>query len=106
LGARSGWDSGNRRDLRCNIVKEAQEELGLKNISPVRMEKYRVALSHDNHFTQWYAMVMDQPAEDFKIKRDEVEEVRWFGKADLQDAVNKTPQEFLPNIKKWVEIFA
>ena len=89
-----------------NIIKEAEEELGLKNITPIRTEKYRVSLPHDNHFTQWYTLTLDQPAKDFIIKKDEVEEVKWFGKAELQDAVNKTPQEFLPNIKKWVKIFA
>ena len=59
-----------------NIVKEADEELGIKNIKPKKMFKELVNGKH-KHFTQWFFMTLDKDLSEFKIKTDEVEEVKW-----------------------------
>jgi isopentenyldiphosphate isomerase len=58
-----------------NIIKEAEEEIGLKDIKPNIGPKIRVASEH-NHFTQYYTLTIDQAADDFVIEEDEVEQVK------------------------------
>jgi isopentenyldiphosphate isomerase len=46
-----------------NIIKEATEEVGLKDIKPQKSKKVRVTLAtgDHNHFTQWFTLVVDKP---------------------------------------------
>ncbi|HEY5695510.1 MAG TPA: NUDIX domain-containing protein [Candidatus Saccharimonadales bacterium] len=77
-----------------NIVKEAEEEIGLKDIQPKKSQKIRVTGEH-NHFTQWYTLVCDKPAEDFVIQEDEVEQVKWFTRAELTRELQEHPEKYL-----------
>jgi len=82
-----------------NIKKEAQEELGIKDISFTKGPK--ILTSDDyNHFTQWYTVVIDKDASDFVIQEDEVEEVGWFYKDEL-----KLDGEFIPKMRIYLELF-
>ena len=65
-----------------NIIKEAEEEIGLAGIEPALGPK---RLRHDeyNYFCQWYTLVVDKSAEDFIIQEEEVERVKWFTREEL-----------------------
>lgn len=69
-----------------NIIKEAEEELGLKNIKPKKGPKKRVKSPH-NHFTQWFMLKIDKPINKFKTQKEEVEEVKWFSKSELKELI-------------------
>lgn len=77
-----------------NILKEADEEIGLKNINPMLGPKRRVSDEY-NYFCQWYKLTIDKSAEDFTIQEEEVEQVRWFSKAELQKELREYPERFL-----------
>jgi hypothetical protein len=49
-----------------NIIKEAEEEVGLKNIHPRVGPKRRVSDGY-NYFCQWYTLTVDKPAEDYTV---------------------------------------
>ena len=51
-----------------NIIKETEEEIGLKDIKPTKSTKRHYTGEH-NYFTQWYTLAVDKPAKDFIIKR-------------------------------------
>jgi len=87
-----------------NIIKETEEEIGLKNIKLELGPKVRRTGEYE-HFTQWFTITMDKEANEFKIQEDEVEEVKWFTKEELIKRLNVSPEEFLPSMKEYLELF-
>lgn len=83
-----------------NIIKEAEEEIGLKDIKPQKSKKLRVtvATGDHNHFTQWYTLVIDKPAEDFVIQQEEVEQVRWLRRDELEKELREHPEQYLSGL--------
>lgn len=86
-----------------NIIKEAKEEIGLKHIKPTLGPKLEITDSH--HFTQWFTLKVDESISDFKIQTDEVEEIKWFTPQELKNKLQRQPEELLPRMKKYFELF-
>jgi len=87
-----------------NIIKEAEEELGLKNIKPKIGPKTKT----DNeyyHFTQWFTLNVNSDITQLKIQEDEIEEVKWFSPQELKKQLQENPDEFLPTMRKYFELF-
>jgi len=87
-----------------NIIKEAEEELGLMNIKPKLGTKIKVD-DKFHHFTQWYTLTIDKNINEFKIQEDEVEEIKWFSPKEFKKELMEHPEEFLPRMKKYLELF-
>lgn len=87
-----------------NIIKETEEELGLQGITCSLGPKEKVEGKH-KHFTQWYSCVVDKPIEAFTIQEEEVAEVKWFGKDELEEQLEKNPEEFLTAVKRMMALF-
>jgi len=87
-----------------NIIKEAEEELGLKNIKPKLGPKTKTD-NEFHHFTQWHTLNVDKDINEFKIREDEVEEIKWFSPEELKKRLQKHPEEFLPTMNKYFELF-
>ena len=85
-----------------NIYKEAREELGLENLVFEKGPK-KLSQSKWNYFVQQYFLKIDKPADEFKIQKEEVVEVRWFAKEQLKKLVSENPDDFLSGIKRFVE---
>ena len=83
-----------------NVVKEAEEEIGLVGIKPAKGPKRRVSGQYD-YFVQWYTLSVDKAAEDFVIRKEEVEQVRWFTRPELERAIAEHPDQYLPNLH-WI----
>jgi isopentenyldiphosphate isomerase len=66
-----------------NIIKEAEEEIGLKSLKFTQDRKLRRSNEH-KYFVQWFTVVVEH---DYPfIKNDEeVDEVRWFSKDEIID---------------------
>lgn len=77
-----------------NIVKEAEEEIGLSGVQPQISKKQRISGEH-NHFTQWYTLTLNKPAEQFKIQEEEVEQVKWFTRNELKHELTENPDQYL-----------
>ncbi|MDO8428147.1 MAG: NUDIX domain-containing protein [Candidatus Diapherotrites archaeon] len=87
-----------------NIVKEAEEELGIKNC----VFSLGPKLKRDNqyhYFVQWYFLKIDQPVSYFKPQETEVEEVKWFSPDDLQKQMEKNPENFLLSLRNYAQLF-
>lgn len=93
-------DEGETYD--SNIVKEAEEEISLTNIQPTKGPKRRVSDEH-NYFGQWYTLIVDKPASDFTIQEDEVEQVKWFTREQLEHDLRAHPELYLKGLDWAVE---
>lgn len=81
-----------------NIIREAQEEIGLSNIKLIKgpmLERY----GEYHYFAQWFFATIDKPADEFTIQKEEVAEIKWFSKDELSKALQDHPEEFLESIK-------
>jgi isopentenyldiphosphate isomerase len=87
-----------------NIIKEAEEELGLKNIKPELGPKTKTDNEY-RHFTQWYVLNIDLDISQFRIQENEVEEIKWFSFEEFKKQFQEHPEEFLPTMKKYFELF-
>ncbi len=96
-------DEGETYEI--NIIKEAEEELGLEDIQPVLGPKTETD-DEFHHFTQWYILNIDKNENEFKIQADEVEEVGWFETNELKNKLQRQPEEFLPKMKEYLEWFS
>ena len=80
-------------DYGANIRKEAEEELGLKGVTPQVGPKERVSGEH-NYFVQWYLVESDKSEKEFVVNKDEIEEVKWFSRKELKQEIQVNPDKF------------
>jgi isopentenyl-diphosphate delta-isomerase len=91
-------------DYDDNIIKEAEEELGLKNINPKKVTKVRRRGEHD-YFCQIYSAVVDKNLDEFKIQKSEVENIKWMSREELAASMENDPENYLESLKKYWVIF-
>ncbi len=86
-----------------NIIKEAEEEIGLVGLKPVLGPKIRRSTTHE-YFVQWFTAVVDH---DYPFKKQdvEVETIRWFTQAEINKLLEEKPDIFLKNFKSYNELF-
>ena len=92
-------------EYETNILKEAEEELGLKNITPRAVKKIFMSGSTGPHFTQWYRCETTLELCDLTLQTEEVAEVRWFTEDEFRDTLQDSPHEFVGNIQEWIGLF-
>jgi len=85
-----------------NIIKEAEEELGLKGIKFQPGPKTRTVGEY-NHFTQWFKLKLDQPIEAFTVNPDEVAEIKWFTRQEIEENLKNNPADFLSKMKDYIK---
>ncbi len=91
-------------DYETNIIKEAEEEIGLNNIEPRLGPKERISGKY-NYFAQLYTLTVDKPLNEFVIHHGEVDEIRWFSRKDLVNDIQDIPANFLKMMERWLELF-
>jgi isopentenyldiphosphate isomerase len=82
-----------------NIIKEAEEEIGLKGKSFKKLDKVRRKGKH-NYFCQWFFLSMDDY--DFKVQKEEVEQIKWFKRNELLADFQKNPDSFLKSVRDFL----
>lgn len=80
-----------------NIIKETEEEIGLKNIKPITGIKKRRNTKW-NYFVQDFLLTLPAGFSDFKIQEDEVAEIKWFSEEELKKELKENPDDFLKGI--------
>ncbi len=86
-----------------NIIKEAQEEIGLVGIKPKIEIKNRVSTSHE-YFTQWFSVVADSKYP-FTKQDIEVEQIKWFTKDEILKIYKENPDFFLSTFGDTIKYF-
>jgi isopentenyldiphosphate isomerase len=86
-----------------NILKEAEEEIGLKNFTAKLERKVRHSTSHE-YFNQWFSVVVSK--EYPFIKQDkEVERIKWFSKDEILKSFKENPDLFVPSFSLTIDYF-
>ena len=86
-----------------NIIKEAEEEIGLVGITPKIEQKYRKSTSHE-YFSQWFSVVVDSKYP-FVKQDSEVAEIKWFTKDEILKSFKGNPDSWIPSIGEIVKYF-
>lgn len=86
-----------------NIIKEAEEEIGLKDCDFKKIDKVRVGGGH-NFFCERFLLVTDKEADEFRIQEDEIEQIKWFKKAELLKELKSNPDKFVSSVKDFMEV--
>lgn len=80
-----------------NILKETEEELGLKKIKITKGPKYHVTKPY-NHFTQTYRYVFNGDILSLKPDPAEISELRWFSQDELIASAKRHPEKFVSSM--------
>ncbi len=88
-----------------NVLKEAEEELGLTNIRPVEGPKERVSGEH-TFFVQWYLLTLDKSRTHINIDKNEAGEAKWFTREELLKELRESPEEFVASASQWGRLFS
>jgi|JI10StandDraft_1071094.scaffolds.fasta_scaffold01975_40 isopentenyl-diphosphate delta-isomerase len=75
------------------IVKEMEEELGLKTIQPILISKEFYTITEAKRFCTFYYAVVPSDTQ-FILQESEVAEVRWISISDLKKWFLEKPEEF------------
>ncbi len=86
-----------------NIIKEAEEELGLKDIKPQQGPKLRMKGNY-NFFVQWFYLTIDKDISEFIIQENEVEKVKWFSVEELKRLINQNSEIFIPSFRDYIDV--
>ena len=86
-----------------NIIKEVEEELGLANLTIKKGPKTR-AYKYP-HFTQYFSCMLDVGVEELRLQEEEVAEVKWFTKEELQEHAQNNPEEFTETMRWYIQKF-
>ncbi len=86
-----------------NIIKEAEEEIGLIGLKPIAGPKIRASASHE-FFGQWFIASIDHDYP-FKKQDEEVESIKWFTKNELEKLLKEQPEMFVSGFKKYYDLF-
>ena len=81
-------------DYDATIVKEMEEELGLKTIQPIFISKEFYATLEAKRFCSYYYAVVSENIK-FTLQESKVSEVRWISISDLKRWFLEKPEEFL-----------
>jgi isopentenyldiphosphate isomerase len=87
-----------------NIIKEAEEEIGLKS-HHFQKSFYKLNDRKHKYFVQWFFALVDKDIDEFTIQKEEVEKIKWFTKEELLDELNNHPDKFLQSIKECIDFF-
>ncbi|MFH1802129.1 MAG: NUDIX domain-containing protein [archaeon] len=87
-----------------NIIKEAEEELGIKGIKFKKGIKEKVDERY-RYFLQWFTCVVDKPAEEFIIQEEEVDGVKWFSEDEFRSLLKSNPDNFVAPMPKCLDLF-
>ncbi len=85
-----------------NIIKEAEEEIGLKDCNFIKSKKERVRGKY-NYFRQLFLCTIDIDIDDFVIQEEELEGLRWYTRDELRKELKETPEKFTFTVKEFLE---
>ena len=86
-----------------NMIKEAQEEIGLTLRPDELREGPKIKVrGRFVHFVQWYYATVDAPLESFVLQEEEVMNVKWVTLPELLHAYEFQPDAFSGAMNQWL----
>src|SRR3989344_3597195 len=72
--------------VKDGLLRELNEELGIKDVSPVLVEKYIAGNEKQTEMIYLYFVFFEKPTDIFVLQKEEVEQVKWF---DFDEALTQ-----------------
>lgn len=94
--------NGEDETYESNILKEAEEEIGLSGYSFKELTKPE---RFSDHFAQLFLVVVDKDASEFRIQESEVEQIKWFSKDELMEELKQNPDKFVKAVANCIDLF-
>lgn len=89
----------------ANAYKEAEEELGLKDISLTLGPKAKHEQPY-KLFCQWFTAVCDMPEEEFVLQTSEVAQVKWIDIDELINDTRATPEKYVSTMLSTIQLLS
>ncbi len=87
-----------------NILKEMKEELGLVNI-PVTLGAKVKHEGETRYIGQRFLATLDKGIDEFTFDKKEISAIKWISREKLEKDVAAHPENYLPDMKKYMEGF-
>lgn len=85
-----------------NVVKEAFEELGLRDIKPEAGPIRRNRGIH-NYFSKRFYLLVNRGVDEFVIAKNEVKQIKWFNPQRLRGLIKEKPEMFIESLQSWID---
>lgn len=86
------------------IVREAGEELGLKDINVKTGPKQFIA-TPCQYFVQWYTLSIDKHISEFKVQKEEIEQIAWIPITQLKNELLTNPNKYIESMPEIMKLF-
>lgn len=85
-----------------NIRREAEEELEIKDVKFTISEKLKITGKH-SYFAQLFSAKLDWPVEKFKPLEEEIEQIKWYKRSEIEQMLKDNPEVFTPTIREMLD---
>ena len=82
-------------DYDSTVIKEAEEEIGLTNISPIFLNRFFYENKNARRWCSRYYVVINSKETELKKQDEKVSELKWITLPDLEKFSNDHPEEFI-----------
>ena len=86
------------------VVREAEEELGLTNLTITKGPKQFIT-TPCKYFVQWYVAVVDKDISQFTPQIEEVEQIAWIPREQLEKELIEQPEKYIEAMKDIAALF-
>lgn len=86
------------------VIREAEEELGLGSAKITKGPKQFIT-TPCNYFVQWYTAVVDKTVSEFTIQEEEVEQIAWISRSQLEQELQNSPEKYIESMRSIAKLF-
>lgn len=80
-----------------NILKEIEEEIGLKNVPLSSFPPSLINTSDYSFFGQLFFLTLPEGYNNFSLEDQQVEQVKWFTSKEVEEMYIENPNMFIPS---------
>ena len=85
-------------------IREAEEELGIADIK-LTLGPKQLITTPCRYFVQWYTAVIDKDITSFVIQSEEVEQIAWVPRAQLETELTEYPEKYIEAMAEIARLF-
>lgn len=87
------------------VIREAQEELGLENIT-VALGPKQFINSEYKCFIQWFVANVNKSIDSFVIQQEEVQQIAWIPKSQLEKELQENPEKYVTGFYEMLKVLS
>lgn len=88
----------------ATALRELEEEIGI-TVGGLEQGPKQFITTPCNYFVQWYTLMIDVPAEELVIQPEEVEQVTWISREQLEEDLRTQPDKYIAAMPEILTLF-